>query len=85
MEDNSIDEIFGKRQVLDNRCHGKEIVQEIQSRSDYPNLDFETYNNGHKEGCKFVTIKWFIWRVQCHSDKQSGNDAWVGGCEGTAN
>ena len=42
---------LGKRQVPGNICPSKEIVQEIQSRSSYPNLDVETYNNGHQEGC----------------------------------
>ena len=37
---------LGNRQVPNNRRPRKEIVQEIQSRLDYPNFDVQTYNYG---------------------------------------
>ena len=38
---------LGKRQVLDHRHRGKEIVQEIKSRSGDPNFNVQTYNEDH--------------------------------------
>ena len=73
---------LGNRQVPNNRRPRKEIVQEIQSRSDYPNFDVQTYNYGQQEGCNREVVLYAEHAIIPINDLTM---MWARGCGGGAN